>query len=213
MTTETDFFVFGASIVYGAKDWKNGGWVQLLKSDIEKKSNFKKWVYNLGVPGHTSSDVLNRIEREIKSRIFDELQEIVVIVSVGINDTYYFHNNEKETATKPEKYKENIGKIIKIAKKYTKNVFFVGITPVFNNKLQPVPWRKEISYSLANCRKYNEIAKSVCKKESIPFLDLFSIFSKLNYGKLLDDGLHPTAEGHKKIFMLVKDFLNENRIS
>jgi len=206
-----NIIVFGSSQVHGLSDWKNGGWVQLVKSYAEKNSNFDDIVYNLGIIGDTSTGILRRFEAELKPRLEIGGRNIVII-SVGINDSQYFHGNRKKVRTPEYRYKKNIEKIIKTARKYTKNIFFVGIIPVDDKKVQPIPWAKDKSYAYDMCKKYNEAAREVCKRERVPFLDLFSILSKINYKKLLGDGVHPTSEGHKIIFKHVLKFLTKNGV-
>ena len=46
----------------------------------------------------------------------------------------------------------------------------------------------------------------------MPFIDFFGEWTKIVYKPLLDDGLHPNTEGHKKIFERVKAFLLEKKI-
>ena len=206
-----NIIVFGASQVYGFNDWKNGGWVQLLKSYVEKNSNFDDIVYNLGISGDTSTGILRRFEKEMKPRLEIDGRNIIII-SAGINDSQYSHGNKKKVRTPEYRYKKNIKKIIKVARKYAKNVFFVGIIPVDDKKVQPIPWAPDKSYAHDICKHYSKAAKGVCKRERVPFLDLFSILSEINYKKLLDDGLHPTSKGHKIIFKHVLKFLAERGV-
>ncbi len=203
--------VFGDSIVRGASDRKNGGWVQLLKSYVENKSDFNDTVYNLGSGGDSSSDILERFEQELKHRS-KRADKNIVIVSVGVNDSYYFEEDEKKTNVSEAQYQKNPKKLIAIARKYTKSVFFIGLLPVDNARVQPIPWHKEVSYSYENCEKYNELAKEVCRKENVAFLDIFGFLVKTNYKKLLADGVHPNSAGHRKIFGLVLNFLKRNRV-
>ncbi len=208
---DMQIIVFGDSIVRGSADWKHGGWVQLLKAHTERTTDFYTTVYNLGIGGDSSSDVLKRFEQELKPRS-ERSEKNIVMISVGANDSYYFEGNEKKTNVSENQYQKNLKKLIAIARKYTKSVFFIGLLPVDNARMQFVPWDKKKSYSFENSRRYNELAKEVCRKENVAFLDIFAVFSKANYKKLLADGVHPNSAGHKKIFELVLDFLKRNRV-
>ena len=68
-------------------------------------------------------------------------------------------------------------------------------------KTTPVSW-VNLHYTNKNIEMYSKIMQEVCTENKIPFLDI---------GKLedsdFDDGLHPNAEGHRKIFERVRDFL------
>ena len=72
------------------------------------------------------------------------------------------------------------------------------------SKTTPVPWIP-IYYTNENIEKYSKIMEDVCRENSIPFLDI----GLLNNDDF-DDGLHPNAEGHRKIYEKVKSFLTEN---
>lgn len=64
----------------------------------------------------------------------------------------------------------------------------------------------DIYYTNENIRKYNDIMREVCEKNDVLFLDT----EPLN-NEDFDDGLHPNANGHKKIFDQIKTFLIENK--
>ncbi len=203
--------IFGDSIAHGASDWKNGGWVQLLKSYAEGNTGFDTLVYNLGVSGDSSMEVAARFEPELKSRL-DEDGSNAVIVAIGSNDSYYFGTDEEKTNVSEAECAENLEKMITAAKKLRCRILFLGVDPLENSKLQPVPWRKEISYSNENCRRFNEIVKGVCSKNDLPFMDSFGMLSKSGYMEHLDDGCHPDSEGHEMLFRLVLKFLQDNGV-
>lgn len=52
--------------------------------------------------------------------------------------------------------------------------------------------------------KYLNIMHEVCQEEGILFLNIPPLDNDE-----FDDGLHPNAEGHEKIFITVRDFLLE----
>lgn len=91
-------------------------------------------------------------------------------------------------------------------------IIFIGLIPVDEKKTLPIPWGTDVNYKNEYVSKYNEIIKSVCQENNIQFIEMFEEFMKLDYKKLLEDGLHPNSEGHQKIFEIVKDFLIENKI-
>ncbi|MBI4170368.1 MAG: hypothetical protein HY514_01645 [Candidatus Aenigmarchaeota archaeon] len=204
-----NIIVFGDSVHHGAWDLKNGGWVNLLKMHVEKNSGYEDELYNLSIDGDDSRGLLKRIYQEIKPRLADRN---VIILSIGTNDSYFFGDNEKRTNTSGSEYRRNINKIIHITKKYTDTVVFVGLEPQDDSRVQPVPWNPEISYSLKNIIRFNNLAKEVCKKEKVLFLDIMETLLKLDYKKLLADGTHPNTKGHKIIFELVLNFLKEEKI-
>jgi len=176
--------VFGDSIVYGAWD-REGGWVERLRKFLFDKEFL---VYNLGVSGDTTEDLLNRFEFEAEQRL-DENEETIIIFSIGINDTL---------RTSPEKFKENIRKLIGLAQKFTQKIIFVGLTPVDEEKTE---------YKNEYIQQYNEIIKSICSENKLLFIDILGDWQETNYKILLEDGLHPNSQGHEKIFIKVKESL------
>jgi len=203
-----NLLVFGDSITYGAWD-KEGGWIQRLRKFLDE--NYGGYlVYNLGISGDNTNDLLKRVEFETEQRIKEE-KELIFVFAIGINDSQFIHT-QNNLRTSPEKFKENIQKLINIAQKFSSKIVFVGLTPVDETKTTPIPWNPDISYKNEYIQKYNEIIRNICKENKIYFIEVFEKFKELNYKELLDDGLHPNSKGHQKIFEIVKDFLIENKI-
>lgn len=206
----TQFLVFGDSITYGAWD-KEGGWVQRLRTFIEEKYPEEHSIYNLGVSGNTTEDLLQRLDSETKQRLKEDEEETIIVFAIGINDSQYIHD-KNNLRTSPEKLIENIQNLIKLAKKFTSKVIFIEITPVDESKTTPIPWNTNKSYRNVNIQKFNEIIKSVCKENNIYFIEVYKQWIKSNYKDLLEDGLHPNSDGHKKIFEIVKNYLVKEKI-
>jgi lysophospholipase L1-like esterase len=207
--------VFGDSITYGAWDrGKEGGWVHRLKKFLDDKyltdHNFDYPTYNLGISGDTTKDLLERFEFETKQRLKDD-EVKVIIFQIGLNDSQWVLN-QNNFRVPPENFKENIQKLINIAKKLSSKIVFLGLTPVEDQKVNPIPWAPEKSYKIEDIQKYNKIIKTVCQETNVPFIEIFEKWQKLDYKILLEDGAHPNSEGHKKIFEIVKDFLIQNKI-
>ena len=59
---------FGDSITFGRGENPNIGWCGRLKNYFESKDPYNA-IYNLGVPGHTSTDLLLRFNIEASGRI------------------------------------------------------------------------------------------------------------------------------------------------
>jgi lysophospholipase L1-like esterase len=209
----TQILVFGDSIVYGAWD-REGGWVQRLKNILDKKTlsdpNIYYRIYNLGVPGNVIEDVLKRFEFETEQRLKED-KEVVIIFAIRINDSQFIHS-QNNLRTAPKKFEENLGKLINLAQKYSSKIIFVGLTPVDEDKVSPIPWDTNKSYKNNLIEKYNNVIKSMCKENKIYFINIFGKLINLDYKNLLEDGLHPNSEGHQKIFEIVRDFLTEKEM-
>lgn len=209
----TQILVFGDSVIYGAWDEK-GGWAGRLKSLVTEKiiatkRKFYCTLHNLGISGNTTNDLLERFESETTQRL-KEKDDTIVIFGIGANDSIRDRKNIPWTA--PEKFRENLGKLIEIAQKYSSKIIFIGMTPVDEAKASPVFWDADVLYSNAHLEKYNEIIKSVCIKNNAQFIDIFEKWIKSDYKKLLEDGLHPNSRGHRKILGEVKKLLVEKEM-
>ncbi len=214
----TLIFAFGPSTTYGASDLE-GGWVQRLRRYLDEKQladpNLYYVVYNLGVSGNTSTDILKRFvfETEQRIKLKDEQDEIIFLISVGVNDSIV-NNRTKKHQVPLGTYAKNITQLIQQASKYTSpsKIFFIGDKPVDESKVDPIPWRDDYSYLSAAVETYDTTCAAICKQKNISFLDVYTPFKQQrNYQKLLLDGVHPTTEGYAFIFALLKDFLVKHK--
>ena len=78
--------IWGDSITSGANDYEKGGWINML--NLSSKNN-KEYtiIYNLGIEGDTSENLIKRFEVECKARKIN-----VVLFAIGINDSLYINN-------------------------------------------------------------------------------------------------------------------------
>lgn len=165
-----------------------GGWADRLKRFcIEEFEDFE--VYNLGISGDKTKDVLSRFEVECKAR-----EPEIIIFAIGINDT-----SHESGGLSVKQTEENAIRLIKMSRIFTNKVVFVGLTNVDEKG-------KYNSYKNSEIKKYNESIKKICQKEGLLFLDLFGSIKN----EELFDGLHPNSKGHEKIFKKVKDFMIKN---
>lgn len=211
----TQFLIFGASITYGLYDTE-GGWSTRLRKYLDtnyvKNKGDEYRVYNLAIDGTTTEQLLTRIEFAIKQRMFESKKdEFIFIFSIGINDSQFF-NDKKIYRTPPEKFAQNINKLIKIARKFTDKVIFVSLTPVDESRVDPIPWRLDRSYKNIHIEKYNKIIKDIFDRQNCHFVDVFTELKKQDLKTLLRDGIHPDDHGHEMIFEILRDFLISNKL-
>ncbi len=203
--------IFGTSITWGAWDPEGGGWVNRLRKYIElgienEKIKDEIIVYNLGIDGDNSDKIVKRFEGEYKNRTIYEAEDFIIF-DMGTNDASY-RESLQSNEVPLKKYKENILQLIKKAKHYTNNIIFIGITNIDDTKTNPIPWNKDAYYKNKNIKDYNLALKDLSKNNDVKFIDMADLITKED----LEDGLHPNAGGHEKIFQKVKDFLIENKI-
>jgi lysophospholipase L1-like esterase len=189
--------IFGDSIAWGASDPKGGGWVGRLQNyflsqglavdnDID--------VYNLGVSGDNTDDLIKRFDVEAKAR-----DPHVIIFAIGINDSQIvISKNQNRVPIK--QFQNNLETLILEAKKYTNKIIFIGLTPIDESKTSPIPWNIDKRYSHEEIEKYNSIIKTTALKENLLYI---SVKEKLS-ARDLPDGLHPNSEGHTKLFEIIK---------
>ncbi|MCW8966124.1 MAG: GDSL-type esterase/lipase family protein [Candidatus Pacearchaeota archaeon] len=186
--------VFGDSVPFGRIDPENGGWVQRLKFYIEKQGLYNK-VFNLGVPGDTSRDLINRIENETRVRKHD-----VIIIQIGFNDSV---DIKGKMNVKLNEFEENIDKMIKISKKFTDKIIFLGLSNCDEEKTLKI---KDFCFKENNLERCDAKINKICDKENITFISMRDV---LDIKEDLEDGLHPNALGHEKIFKRILPFVEK----
>ena len=194
--------IFGDSIAWGASDKEFGGWVERLKIYFynQKRDKNRISIYNRGVSGDTSEDLLKRIETELES-----LKPNWIIIEIGKND-FLFYSDTKKFAVDKKKFEKNLYRLIEISKKFSNNILFIGIGNIEDSKTNPFNGLtgKEC-YTEDNSKNYNRVIEKVCKQQNIIFIPMFNILEKED----LHDGLHPNAKGHEKIFKTVLPVVKE----
>lgn len=202
-------FVFGDSISYGAWD-SRGGWADRLKEWIHQKNikshmentEFYCPLYNLSIPGNTTTDLLKRFEAEITPRLNEE-EGNIIILAIGINDSI-IDLKTNQNWTPLEEFEENLGKIMEMAKRYSQKIYFVGLTKVDDKRTNPIAWEKELSYTEAVVKLYDQTLLGFCRDSGVEYLSV-----PLLSDEELDDGVHPNSLGHERIFEEIKNSLSD----
>ena len=205
---------FGDSITMGAWD-EEGGWVARLnkyaiKKMMDNNLSYYHQVYNLGISGDTTTELLKRFEKELSARTQrEEESRHIILFAIGINDSYTFVSQGIENVLLTD-FQTNLERLAALAKKDTSDIVFVGLTPVDESIVNPVPWRTEIAYKNELIKKYNEALKTFCNNQQLIFINFFDEFMKKDYKSLLIDGLHPNTKGHELMSLLITKSLEEN---
>ena len=192
--------VFGDSITQGYRDFEKGGWVMRLwlKSSIKNGQD----IFNLGINGSTIKDIDKRFDDEVKAR-----KPETIIFNVGTNDSL-FDKNINNNWVDIKLFENIFNKLIKKSKKISKNIVCLEIMHVVDDKTSPVSWNENLFYNNETIKKYNKVLKDFCETEKVHFIEMFDLLDNED----LPDGLHPNAEGHRKMFERVRDYLVENKI-
>ncbi len=185
----THYVVFGDSIVRGGYDPLNGGWVRRLGAYIESKTYGDK-VYNCGISGDTSSDLLKRFAVELTARKAD-----VVVIAIGINDSRHDPSLNEPIVDMPT-FKSNLQKMFELcsADARVKKIIFVGVTAV--NEKRTNPWKGKGSYYNETIKLYDVAVQEFAESKHLLFIPMNDILSNED----LHDGLHPSEQGHTKMY-------------
>ena len=190
--------IFGDSTSWGAWDLERGGWAGRLWHFVAKRDEDYVEVYNLGIAGGTTKTILKRFENEADARKADAL-----IFQTGGNDAS--RNGGAEDCVVPiEQFRANLEEIIARAKLITDRILFVDLKNCDESRTLPVSWG-EYYYRNADMEQYNQVMEEVCREQGVLFLGLDPLENSD-----FDDGLHPNADGHEKIYVQIKDFLEKN---
>ncbi|MDD4289852.1 MAG: GDSL-type esterase/lipase family protein [Patescibacteria group bacterium] len=189
--------IFGDSITWGASDFEKGGWVERLKTYCTEKYDVN--IYNLGIPGDITDNLLKRLKSEAIIRSAN-----IIIFAIGINDSSYVEN--KDNINKYlQKFDKNILRLIKISKKITDKIIFIGLTKVDEKKTVLIDFSKKKVYDNEVIEQFDNAIKNICEKNSLQYIEI----KKLLNNEDLDDGLHPNSIGHEKMFDAILESVNK----
>jgi lysophospholipase L1-like esterase len=173
--------LIGDSIVHGYDDQESGGWVARLKilSVAEEKSDL---VFNLGIPGNSTRDILERADVEIRAR-----QPFLnkVVYSTGTND-----QGKNVPVTE---FKENLTKLGKIAAGHGNKVFFMGLFLCVKDGK-----RRDSS-------DYDTAIREVCEENCYTYIPTADVIVEED----LVDGCHPNSAGHAKLCDRVAEYMRK----
>ncbi|MEM2210525.1 MAG: GDSL-type esterase/lipase family protein [Nitrososphaerales archaeon] len=154
----------------------------------ELKRDQSVYIYNKGVVGDLTSGMLHRFYDDVIL-----LKPKYVIILGGSNDIGWGFS--------PSIVFKNLEKMYSIARKWSIEPIACTIPSIlgFDSLIPP---REEL----------NNLIIEYCKKNKIPFADLFTATSDPNTKRLLeeysDDGLHLTTKGYKKIADVIFEVLS-----
>lgn len=201
-------YIFGDSIVFGQWDIERG-WVARLQTFAAEKRhnnyNYLNFIYNLGVPGNTTRDLVDRFHTDIQPRI--RFLDKAVIFSIGLNDSAFNPTRDNENHVTLDMFRSNIRILLDYARRYTTYILFLGLLPVDEKRCNQGYSAYRKSYSNVHIDTYNQSLKEACLELGVDFLNLNQLFRKTHFQNMLFDGVHPNSSGHEIIFREVKDYL------
>lgn len=198
--------IFGHSITAGQWDTR-GGWVQRLRTFLDTRAlrqqdeDMINYVYNMGVGGDTSRDILRRMGSEIQAR-YEPENFNVVMIQVGEND---IQEVDGEVRVDEEEFRNNLEEMVDVAETYVDQVIIVGAFPA-DPELETVPHSGGKRVSDERRKQYEEIKEDVAERRDVGFLDLYHLRDKEIHDST-EDGIHPTDSGHERIYEEVREYL------
>ncbi|HSW88796.1 MAG TPA: GDSL-type esterase/lipase family protein [Candidatus Saccharimonadales bacterium] len=192
----------GSSTLFGRVDPQGGGYIGRLRSWHEENDPHNA-VFNLGISGETTADMLKRLVSEAIIR-----NPNLIILTSGSNDTRRIGSKNSPVNTSLEQFRKNINEMIRQAKQIAP-IVFVSIYPINESNTAPLRyWHDTYYYLLQDAIEYAQAVKEICNDNNIPYLDIFNKWLKEDYFEyLFEDGLHANAKGHEIIFNSLKLFL------
>lgn len=189
---------FGAETCEGKVDLQGGGFVGRLKTWHEGISEHNH-VYNLGISGNTTENILTRLADEAKPR-----NPGLIIVHPGINDVAREGSKDAKILTRAEDFQNNLRRII-IRSQSLGDIICIGANPIDEEKTMPVPWRN-VYYHQSDVEAYTDFARDVCGDMQVEYIDIYADWkAKEGYGEYLFlDGFHINEKGHQRIFESLK---------
>lgn len=198
--------IFGDSVAYGKWD-REGGWVARIRRYIDSKYNLESknnlQVYNLGIPSELAVELTERASNELKTRLVDQEDKILVIYATGINDSCP-NNWRRGKQTPKTDFKKAVRDLIKNAEKFNCEVVFVGLTPVNPAR------SKSLLFTNKDVDKYDRYLTEVCSEKKVKKIELFDDLLKDNFQENLVDAVHPNSGGHKILSDKIIKFLSDN---
>jgi len=173
--------VFGDSIVVGSDDREAGGWVARLRLDLNARG--KIGVYNLGVDGDRTEQLLRRLAGEAAAR-----NASVIVISIGANDLGWHGTSGTDSAL----FRERYDGILSEAGHVSGRILTLGILNVDESN-------ESHGVSNGQVLAFNEIIAKLARRHGAEYLDLYGTLEPEDFV----DGLHPNASGHTKLAPLI----------
>lgn len=168
---------YGDSIVAGHGLAR--GFPEIIREKTENHNIIGVKIYNKGVDGYSSADLLRSLPSQI-----DSLQPDLIFIHVGWNDYRQGRNVDI--------FKENYRKLLDIIEESAGTAILMTTT------------RVNVPLSDRAIRKYNKAIRKLAVEYSLPLLDMNAVWKKAGRGNslpdlLLNDNIHPSREGHQLI--------------
>jgi len=209
----TQVFVVGASITYGVGA-SEAGWADLIKRYFHSKMyssggvGEEYEVFNFSKSGTPIDFVLESYPTWIKE--YYRKDKLVIVFSLGINDSKAT-DQPTNFFSSPDKYSEQLRKLIGMFKSDTNQIFGVGNAYVDEPKTTPKsnPFTGSKSFfTNERIRLFDKTTADVSTASGVDFTEIDVDKERWIKDCLYSDGLHPNQTGHQLIFESIKPKLD-----
>jgi len=207
----TNVLIIGDSIAYGIDDETGNGWAGYLREKLKPFFPGKFRFYNRGIGMDSSIDVQHRLGSEIAA-----IQPDYIFIAVGVNDTQILLPG-KEQSFSLLRSSRTWHKILAIASSTKAKVIIISPLPVDDTspvivKDGDISGVTAVDYKTDRIVEYCLMLEKACSYYDVKYFDLFSLWQKMDYPRLLPDGLHPNVEGHRIIMDQIFDLLQQHEL-
>lgn len=153
-------------------------------------------VFNLGIGGETSADLLDRFPREVPHR-----EPEVVVIGTGMNDVCREGSPEAGNAVPLELFRANVEGLIHLAPRGSR-VGLAGLTPVDERRSAPLDG---CYYFNRDLQQFDGELRALSQRHGVEYIDFVDAFGEPGQGfvnpdtMLIADGIHPNESGHEKM--------------
>ena len=177
-------FFFGDSIIKYRNKNQIYDWSSLVKKKIKEIYKKKFFCVTKSIVGLDSSTALRALPNLIKKN----KSNFIILVQLGINDSWHFKSLHGNANVYPKSFKQNLNKIyIKLKKLKFKKIIFIGY-----HKLEKLRFEINKKTLNQNLDEYINLIEKFCKKKKIIFIDMkhVSKYSKKKICLPIPDGVH-----------------------
>jgi lysophospholipase L1-like esterase len=188
----------GDSLTRGTGDASGKGYIGYLVDELEEKSKEKITLYNYGVKGYRSNQLLEQVKQdEIKRQIKNA---DYILITIGGNDLFqrgetYLNLNLKSIVQIRQDYLENLQEILKELRAASPEavIFQIGLYNPFIDL-------NDAEVTTKIVREWNfETSKLLDQDQRTIFVPTFDLFQISVNDYLYTDKFHPNAEGYRLI--------------
>jgi lysophospholipase L1-like esterase len=207
-TKDLTVVALGDSLTRGTGDDSGKGYVGLVTKDLKKRLSPQEiTIYNLGINGQTSSELLAQLGEPNIGRQIGEAD--VILMTIGGNDLFQqgetlFNLNLQRVQQLQQEYLTNLQQVFTTIRKSNQQatVFLLGLYNPFI-ELED----SEITNTIV--REWNYATETVVGKfEQIVFVPTFDLFQLSVNDYLYSDHFHPNQAGYQLISNRLAPLIN-----